>query len=755
MTSRHFVGSIFALLLAFNVLPISVMAAEQILVKNQNEFQKAVSGLKPGDTVVLANGVWNNFEINFSGKGTAEQPITLTAETKGKVIISGQSNLHIAGEYLVVSGLVFKNGYSTTDSVISFRKSEIELANHSRVTETVVDNFNNPERVEVDYYVAMYGKHNRFDHNHLAGKRNKGVTMAVILDSQASQENHHRIDHNYFGPRPVLGSNGGETLRIGTSAYSLTNSFTLVENNYFDRCDGEVEIVSVKSGRNHVRGNLFFESQGGLALRHGNDNLVEANVFLGNGVAHTGGIRVINKGQIIRNNYLESLTGTRFGAGLVVMNGVPDSPINKYHQVDGALIENNSLVNIDHIQLAEGSDASRTAAPINSEFRNNLIFNESGRDIFTLKDDVSGIKFSNNVLNEVQNPQITEGFASRDVVMTRGANGLLYPESRELSGVGASRDLVVLEKSQTGAPWYPKPDPSIRFGIGNTVDVTPEPGALENAIKQAQTGDVIRLAPGDYVVSKILHIDKPLTLSGDGEARIEYERTTLFEIADGGSLQLRGLSISGKSTPDNVGNSVIRSSRYSMLVNYQISIENCEITDLTVNRAFNFFYASKQTMADSIDISGSRFSNISGAILKLDNENDDEGIYNADYVRIKDSSFTDVQGALVDLYRGGTDESTFGPHFSLTGSQVRNVGTGSRNKSGASVYLHGVQVATIENNLFSGSAPIKVYHTVGDPVTRIVKNTFAATPVPEVTELNSQQENTALIADNTVEETPK
>jgi len=220
-------------------------------------------------------------------------------------------------------------------------------------------------------------------------------------------------------------------------------------------------------------------------------------------------------------------------------------------------------------------------------------------------------------------------------------------------------------------------------------------------------------------------------------------------------LQLRGLAISGKSTPDNVGNSVIRSSRYSMLVNHQISVENCEITDLVVNRAFNFFYASKQTMADSVDIIESRFRNITGAILKLDNENDDEGIYNADYVRIRDSSFIDVQGALVDLYRGGTDESTFGPHFSLTGSQVRNVGTGSRNKSGASVYLHGVQVATIENNLFSGSAPIKVYHTVGDPVTRIVKNTFAATPVPEVTELNSQQENTALIADNTVEETPK
>ena len=33
----------------------------------------------------------------------------------------------------------------------------------------------------------------------------------------------------------VLGSNGGETLRIGTSHYSMFNSNTLVENNYFDR----------------------------------------------------------------------------------------------------------------------------------------------------------------------------------------------------------------------------------------------------------------------------------------------------------------------------------------------------------------------------------------------------------------------------------------------------------------------------------------------------------------------------------------
>ena len=105
--------------------------------------------------------------------------------------------------------------------------------------------------------------------------------MAVRLNTEDSQENHHKIDHNYFGPRSILGSNGGETLRIGTSHHSRTNSFTVVENNYFDRCDGELEIISNKSGKNKFLNNTFYESRGTLTMRHGNNNLVEGNVFFG------------------------------------------------------------------------------------------------------------------------------------------------------------------------------------------------------------------------------------------------------------------------------------------------------------------------------------------------------------------------------------------------------------------------------------------------------------------------------------------
>ena len=117
----------------------------------------------------------------------------------------------------------------------------------------------------------MYGKGNRFENNHLSGKGNQGVTMAVRLNTEASQENAHVIANNYFGPRPILGSNGGETLRIGTSHYSLSDSLTVVENNVFDRTDGELEIISVKSGKNELRGNTFLAARGTLTMRHGNN----------------------------------------------------------------------------------------------------------------------------------------------------------------------------------------------------------------------------------------------------------------------------------------------------------------------------------------------------------------------------------------------------------------------------------------------------------------------------------------------------
>ena len=232
---------------------------------------------------------------------------------------------------------VYGGGETLDKPPVSFRRNKGNLANNSRITEIVIDGFNNPERTESDYWVSMYGKNNRFDHNSLIGKGNRGVTLAVRMNTEASRENGHIIEYNYFGPRQTLGSNGGETLRIGTSHYSREFSNTIVQYNYFDRTGGELEIISSKSCGNEFRGNVFFESQGTLTMRHGHYTLVEGNYFLGNRVPNTGGIRIINENQTVRNNYLSGLTGHRFRGALVIMNGVPNGPINRYDPVIDSL----------------------------------------------------------------------------------------------------------------------------------------------------------------------------------------------------------------------------------------------------------------------------------------------------------------------------------------------------------------------------------------------------------------------------------
>ncbi|MEM9314671.1 MAG: polysaccharide lyase 6 family protein [Pseudomonadota bacterium] len=747
--AAHFHAIAFLILILETFVGAGEAHGREMQVRSQQEYQELAADLQPGDVVVLADGVWRDFEIVFSGSGEPDRPITLRAETPGGVVLSGQSNLRLSGRHLFVTGLVFRDGFSPSGSVIAFRTGKQELANHSRVSEVVIDRFSKPDRQDPDYWVTLYGRHNRFDHNHLEGKSNKGVTMAVRLDSPESLQNQHRIDHNYFGPRSVFGSNGGETLRIGTSRFSRELSQTVVEDNFFERCDGEVEIVSSKSGGNVFRRNVFYESRGTLTLRHGNDNLVERNVFMGNGVDHTGGIRVINRRQTVRNNYMEGLKGYRFGGALVVMNGVPDGPINRYDPVEDSTIERNTLVDSDHIQLAAGSDAERSATPQRTSFSNNLIFHRDQRDTFTVYDDVGGMTFQGNVINGVAEPTLSDGFANASFDLSRGTNGLYYPTDPDLAEKGVSRDLKPLSREETGVAWYAKPGPSQRFDVGKTVPLTPGNDVLSRAVALASSGDILMLDAGDYFESKVIPVDKAITIRAEAGASIEYERPALFEIKEGGSLWLDGITVSGRSAPDYVGNSVIRTSRFGVLTNYEIRVERSVFKDLDVNRSFHFLSAHKSSMADRIRISDSEFRTISGSVLKLDREDDGFGIYSAEYISIADSHFEDVGGPLVSVARRGRDESTFGPHLTMTGVQARLVGRTGDRESQASVYLHGVQVTTIENSEFHDSAPIVVEHTVGEPITVIRNSTFRRTPAPTAIELVTGGRPTVTLQGNT------
>lgn len=696
------------------------------LVRNIEEFNKAVSNAGPGDVITLANGVWENAELLLEGNGTGDMPITLTVEEKGKVTLVGSSNLRLAGNHLVVEGLVFKNGYTPTAEVISFRKDKSTLANDSRLTECVIDNYNNPERHEPDTWVAIYGKNNRIDHNHLVGKRNRGVTMTVRLDSEESRENMHLIDHNYFGPRPNLGSNGGETLRIGTSHFSLTNSRTMVESNYFDRCNGEHEIISNKSCENTYKDNLFYECTGTLTMRHGNGTLVDGNVFIGNNKPSTGGIRVINGQQIVINNYGIGLTGYRFRGAFVMMNGVPNSPINRYFQVEDAKVSNNTFINCDHIQLCAGSDDERSATPINSTISNNIFYNENKDDVFTVYDDISGIEFEGNLIS----PNITSisdsGFTKTKLDLRKNEMGLSVPTNTDLK-VGAKLSKGIATKENTGVPWYSKDDSEVVLSSGKTIQVEAGLNTLFNAVENSNPGDIIELtSEGPYTLTKTIAVAHPLTFttSGTKKPTVLFEKKSLFEIKNGGSLSLKGLRLDGEASPDRTGNSVIATSKYSMNKNYRLFIENCDFVNLDVNHSYDAIRVYKNTFADTISIKNSRFDTITGSVIALDKETDDIGIYNAEYVILKNNSYSNIGGAALRLHRGGADESTFGPFLEIDHCVFNNVGQDKRNKYNAAISLYGVQEIDIKNNIFKDSKAINMHLVVGEPIVKVRNNNF-------------------------------
>ena len=185
-----------------------------------------------------------------------------------------------------------------------------------------------------------------------------------------------------------------------------------------------------------------------------------------------------------------------------------------------------------------------------------------------------------------------------------------------------------------------------------------------------------------------------------------------------------------------------------MIENYRLRVTNSRFVDLNINHSFHFFVTGKGAFADEITLQGNTFSAVSGDILQLDAEIEDLGIYNAEYVNIQNNAFTDVSGALVKLYRGGTDESTFGPHLLVNQNTLKNVGKGKRNKTGASLFIHGVQVTDIEQNDFADTKVIVVEHTVGEPQTVIRQNTYNTVPFVTVEELRFPGPHTAVLENN-------
>lgn len=384
------------------LLLISSAQAKEISVGNVVEFAAAASALMPGDTLILRDGIWADVSLKVRATGTAEKPVTIKAQSPGQVVLTGTSRIALAGAHLVVDGLWFKN--PTGEESITLRIDSDELANDCRITQCAVTNDLPATPEQASRFVSIYGSRNRIDHCYFSGKTTVGATMIVWLPNHAQQPVQHRIDHNHFGPRPRLGQNGGETIRIGDSKTSMQTAACVVEHNLFEKCNGESECISNKSCGNLYRHNFFKGVSGALTLRHGNACRVEGNYFQGNKEKGTGGVRVIGEDHIVTGNIFDGLTGTHERSALSLMLGIPHSAPYGYFQVKRAQISGNTFFNCAHnILIGLSGDKKASLPPVETEISSNRIQTNQA-EAFEIKCAVDGVSMKDNETSKEMPP---------------------------------------------------------------------------------------------------------------------------------------------------------------------------------------------------------------------------------------------------------------------------------------------------------------------------------------------------------------
>lgn len=602
-------------------------------------LKKAVAG----DRVIIEAGTYRDVDLKWKAVGTKQAPITVEAKP-GTVLITGRSSLVMGGKHFVVSGLEFRNGYPSRRSVVEFAGGK-DFAQDCNLTRCVIDNYNTEDRSQSKSYIYLSGQRNRVDHCELLRKYNLGVTLLVNLNGANNLNNHHQIDHNYFGPREVYGSNGAETMRIGTSQQSYETSATTVCDNFFDRCSGEVEVISIKSCDNIVRGNYLWECEGVVALRHGKRNLVENNTFVGNGKRNTGGVRVVDSNHVIRNNIFVSLAGQRFFSALGVMNAVPNSLPNRYVQVSDITITDNVYVDCTNLEFGTGADAERTSAPRSIDFKRNRLCVSGMQNPFQMVDKASEVRFADNIMNKN-----LEGLPSG--IKIAKVKLPMVPTYQQM----ISRTIGKLSETAKTAK-----------AEARTVMVAKD-ADLPQVLAQAEDGDSFVLQGDEYKLVKTVLVQKNVTIrSASGKTLLRSVGTSvphLMTIDNGGSLEVEGLVFDGRLEPGGSSPETGISTANTMTTPYKLKVNNCKFINFGENGCAAI-RGQKSTFADSLIVTGCLIADCSGGGVDFASEKDDKGRYNAENMLIENCEFRRLLGTPVNVYRGGSDESTAGPYVTV------------------------------------------------------------------------------------------
>lgn len=348
--------------------PVPGQEKGEVVVSDAAAFKEALKTAVPGSVIVWADGEYSDIALKLTADGSEEAPITLKAQTPGKVIFKGVSSIQLQGSWLVAEGFSFSGlDTSVKGSVLTFAKG----SSNCRISNCRIDGKGSKVSDVDTKWVSMYGQYNEISHCSFLDKKNMGCLLVVWMEDGIVP--YHTISDNYFY-RPYThyddkgkARNGQESIRIGTSDFSMKDAFCYVSGNHFYRCNGErAEIISNKSCRNVYEDNLFEEGEGTLTLRHGNDCVVRGNYFLSGGKDEVGGVRIIGERHLVEDNWFLNLTGSDYKAALCVVQGESGAALNGYWTAIDCKVRNNFFVDCyQGLVVNYGARETQDTAPKN------------------------------------------------------------------------------------------------------------------------------------------------------------------------------------------------------------------------------------------------------------------------------------------------------------------------------------------------------------------------------------------------------
>jgi poly(beta-D-mannuronate) lyase len=400
MTPRHIFTAATALAVTGALAwPVSAsQPARRIIGTSADQVASALAQARAGDRVEVADGVLPPGRVRIPRSGNATAPITIAARNLGGTMVSPGTALDLAhARHVVIEGFHF-NG-STLDVPPSAQAVRITRNTYSGGGSGNV--------------LSISADDTEVDHNTFRNKTTQGVYLQITGPGSGIAKR-TRVHHNYFYNHQFSGGNGGESIRLGYSHKQHQQAYAVIENNLFERADGDNEAISVKSSDNVVRHNTLRNSRGEITLRHGWRNRVDGNYIIG-GVS---GIRFFGNDHVIANNVVQGASGKPILVGSGAIRDDTRSTTD-HEAADRCLVAFNTLVSGGSGVITVGN--GKRYAPDRITFANNILV---GTGTLARISQGTNLTWQGNIVHGGSAGMPSGGYRAVNPQLTTGTGGL-------------------------------------------------------------------------------------------------------------------------------------------------------------------------------------------------------------------------------------------------------------------------------------------------------------------------------------------